>query len=194
MKKLFFVVGTLFILAACNSGKEEAKENAYTPPPKPNKDTIKYYPLQQYFADQFTYLDSTPYGKMKYVTINGKTDSGYIQMPEFKQLAASFAKYDIGGKELKPKFDESLFNDESTESITMSYKCNDKTFPLQSVDVLLNRETNVVKYIMQKKVYTNKDTTFVENLNWNHNHYFTITTSAQVGSKAMNKVVKVVWN
>jgi hypothetical protein len=193
MKKILFVIGLGFLLA-CNNANETNKETAYTPPPKPNKDTIQYYPVQQYFKDQFAYMDSTPFGLMKYVTINGKTDSGYIQMPEFKAIAAPFAQYDIGGKELKPKFDESLFNDESTESITMSYKCNEKTFPLQTLDVLLNRETNVVKYIMQKKAYTNKDTTFVENLNWNHNHYFAITTSAQVGKQTINKVVRVVWN
>jgi hypothetical protein len=194
MKQVLSFSLLMVLLLACGDASETVVDSPVKS--KPNKDTIHFYPIPTFVQEQIALLDSIPFAKTKIYSVDGvQKDSAFIQMPEFKTIAANFSQFDLNKKEVKDKMEEKLFNDETTESISMTYSTNDRTYPLQSADVLLDRESQKVKFLVLKTAEIKGDTTVLKNMQWKANKNLLISTVTKLkNGKDKTETLRVVWD
>src|ERR1700722_7148760 len=95
-----------------------------------------FFPVADYLEAEILRIDSFPEALRKFTTLNGRTDTAYIQLPEFNALALQFLAPALHDGSFEKKYAENSFMDKSTETITFTYSTPDKDLPLQRVDVV----------------------------------------------------------
>ena len=163
--------------AACKNNS--VNKQASTAP----ADTAKFYPLRSFFKEQIQYVDLRNFNIYQTSVKDGKKDSISITKEVFALIAARFLEHDISAPPIKIQYQESVFHDLSTGSVTLNYKPNNPDAIVQNIDILLDEETNLVKRVFIRAAYNNGDTSFAEQYNWKANKSFQInrTISAKNG-------------
>lgn len=164
-----------------------------TPVQTYNNDSITFYPVHEFISAEIRRIDNAPYFIYRTHIADNKTDSLPITIKQFDSLAAIFLKYDISDKNVKKYYKESAFNDESTHSITFSYSTTNKTLPVQSLDVLLNQETQSVKRVFLTLVENTKDSSYLYKLSWKANDNFSITKAVTTDKGEQTDHITVAW-
>ena len=186
----------LLILVGCKNGKQENL-------PAPQTDTVPqkekaYFPVFDFLQSEIRYVDSLPVGILRYTTKNGSTDSGYIKSEEFHQLAGEFLSPVLTKETFEKEFKETSFFDNSTKFSTFLYSTENRSLPIQRVNVLVQPENAVfskVKSIYMEKFSENGDSSFVRKMYWKAGQNFQINTEIKTSSaEAITQQVKVVWN
>lgn len=158
-------------------------------------DTSKFFQVSQYINSQIEEVKKVPYYIYKLDIVNGKQDSSVINNTTFGQLAAQFLKPDINDEKLKPNYKESIFEDQTTASVTFNYSAKDKDLELQNVDVILASDRETVKRLMMRKYYNYKDSSVIEQLSWKTGERFIINRAVQLPDNVeVQKQTIVVWN
>ncbi len=139
-------------------------------------DTAKYYPIAQFFKEQIEYVDLRNFVITQLITHDGKKDSSLIGKNQFLALGALFAKQAGLFQQNKQLYKEAVFQDLSTRSYTLNYTPVDAhATEITNIDVLLDDETNAVKRVFIKRMYTKGDSTITEQYNWKANKSFQLT-------------------
>lgn len=189
MKK-FVAVATLLALFSCNS-KNTSKEVTKII----NNDSTVFYPIRQFFIEDKKDVDSTPYFLYRIVEKGNRRDSTPISKQTFDSLASMFTAFDINDTSVKKYYEENVFNDLTTNSITLSYRSINKELPVQSIDVLLNSESQRVKRIFVSKLSNKGDTVITDKMGWKANESFYINRLTQLpGGKEQSEKNTVIWN
>jgi hypothetical protein len=172
MKLLSAILGIyIMILVACQS-KPANKQPAAQP-----SDTSKFYPLRTFFKEQIQYVDLRGFTIYRITEKDGKKDSAGISKEAFIALAGVFLERDISDPSIKALYKESVFHDLSTESITLNYTPVNSDAQVRNIDILLDEQTNMVKRVFIRSVYTKGDTTISEQCNWKTNKSFQVNRS-----------------
>ena len=147
----------------------ESKENA--PAAK------SYFPIAEYIKGEIKLVDSLPVGIMKKNTSGNRTDSAFIERPEFKMLAGAFTGSDLEKTSLEAKYTEHSFLDQTTGYYTMTYEPKTSDAPYNRIDVLVKPGATFdnVKSIYLEKSTSQNDTSINERLYWKANISFRIT-------------------
>ena len=143
-------------------------------------DTAKFYPLRNFFKEQIQYVDLRNFNIYKTSLIDGKKDSVSLSKEAFASIATRFLDHDISIPSIKIQYQESVFHDLSTGSVTLNYKPNNPDAVVQNIDILLDEETNRVKRVFIRAAYHNGDTSFAEQYNWKANKSFQINRTISV--------------
>lgn len=159
------------IVIACNTNTRQKKATLST------ADTSKFYPITDFFKSQVQFVDLRNYPMYKITIKDGKKDSSYLSKDQFIALAKTFLDRDISSPKIKILYKETVFHDLSTGSYTLNYSAIDQHAEVQNIDVLLDEETNNVKRIFIRSVYTRGDTAFTEQCNWKAFKSFQINLS-----------------
>jgi len=139
------------------------------------KDTTRFFPVNDFIVADIKDVETTPCFMYKIVSYkNGKRDSSIIYADEFKKLAGEFLKKDINDPAIKPFLKESVFHDLSTRSYSFTYTPANPDTGIESVIVLLNDQTNMLKNIFIHSISNNNDSTVDEELSWKPNQSFQI--------------------
>ncbi len=183
----------LYIIAIIFSGGCKSKQNKLKS--ANTKDTVKFFPIQEYYLQQLKYADSVGSRKYKITVEDGKTDSVIIDEKEFNQLVKQFSEPDITASANKKFYKQNIFFDESTHSYTFNYTSINKSLPVESTDILVDPETNQVKRIFINKAYTFGDSSIIEKLSWKNDSSFSINKIIQYNNQPDRiQQIKVVWN
>lgn len=185
---LFLIIGFCGIFSCTSkNGKNDLKEVA--------ADTVSYYPIGDFIKEQIQYVDLRNFPIYKITQIDDKKDSSSISTEEFKTWANRFLVNDISKPEMKGKFKETVFNDMSTESVTLHYTPKDQHTDIQSVDVLLNQNTQLVKRIFMTRISTKGDTTFTEQFSWKADKSLQLNRSISTSNGFHRKELNLInWN
>ncbi|MDE3251188.1 MAG: hypothetical protein KGO92_00185 [Bacteroidota bacterium] len=189
---LLFLPLVLLLAMACGSDKSRQaaaeKKTALS-------DTAKFYPLAGYFKDQIQYVDLRNFPIYRIQTIDGKRDSVSISKDAFARLASLFLQRSLSEPGLKIRYRESVFEDLSTGSITLSYSPLNDTETVKEIDVLLDNQSQIVKRIFIRSAYQKGDTLINEQCNWKSNKSFQINRSISYGKGIRkNEMNFVNWN
>src|SRR3954453_2843964 len=128
-----------FGIISCNSSKKQK------PGEKQAADNTVYYPINDYIRKQIKLVDSVPYYVYRVLVVNGKKDSTTISRPVFDSLTQQFLLPELEGGELRKNFTESVYVDESTNSVTLTYTPKDSNTVVQNAMVLLDTSSQNVK-------------------------------------------------
>jgi hypothetical protein len=156
-----------------------------------------FFPVAEYLEAEILHVDSSLLALHKFTTRNGHTDSAFIQLAEFNQLALQFVPAELADSSFEKNFTETAFQDKATQSITFTYSTANKDMGLQRVDVttIPGLRAQQVKSIYLEKNRTAGDSLIVQKLFWRAHRSFEIATLVQVkGAPAGEQQVKVVWD
>jgi hypothetical protein len=186
MKKHFIF---LLIAAFCScknntqkTGSQDQKKN--------------FFPVNAFIQNEINEVDSLPIAITKYNIQDNKTDTTYIQSPEFNQMAKEFICEDLKPENFEKEFSETSFIDETTHAATFTYSTKNSKLDVQRVDVLATSGDgmNKVSSIYLEKFMHKGDTAITKKLLWRAKTSFQIVTSMQVSDKpATVKQLKLVW-
>ena len=136
-----------------------------------------YFSVADYVKGEIKTIDSLPVGIMKKIIRPGKTDSAFIERPEFRALASVFTDPGLEKSALETKYAEHSFMDETTGYYTFTYEPTAGDAPYQRIDVLVRpgEVYSKVKSIYLEKSSSQNDTIINERLYWKANNSFRIT-------------------
>ena len=165
--------------------------------PQKDSTTTDFFPVAEYLMSEILHVDSVPLALRKYTTIKSKTDSSFIQVPEFNALARRFLPQELHDGRFQKDFTESSFMDKSTQSITFTYSTAVKELPLQRVDVqtIPHNGSQTVRSIYLEKNYSSGDSLITEKMYWRTGKSFQIATLTAIkGKPPVEQLLKVVWD
>lgn len=158
----------------------------------------EYFPVLDFIRSEIRFVDSLPVGIVKYTTQNGRTDSGYIKLDEFHQLAQEFLPPDLSEEAFESNFSETSFFDNTTQHSSFLYASTKKNSDVSRIDVLVKPENvvyNKVKSVYMEKFSENADSAVTKKLYWKAGQNFQINTEIRTPKQEVaTKQVKVVWN
>jgi hypothetical protein len=188
-----YCFGCLFLIAAC---RQKQSSPATQQVKLKVADTAKYFPIAEFFKEQIEYVDLRNFVITQLITRNGKKDSSQISKNQFLALGALFAKQAGLFQHNKQLYKEAVFQDLSTNSYTLNYTpVNAQAADITNIDVLLDDDTNAVKRVFIKRIYTRGDSTITEQYSWKANKSFQLTGfTTTVNSYTASTVNYVNWN
>ena len=184
----------MFVSLSCKNKQEQKAATA--PATTATADTTKFFDVKGFIEGEIKDVTTTPYFLYTITTRDDKKrDSAHLTTTEFVRLAQEFLAQDITQSELKPFYKEDVFRDLSTKSITFSYSTRNKDLDVQNIDVLLDEESNKVKFVFIRSQKITKDSTVITQFNWKRAKNFLINRSVlkSNGSKYSTQQF-VSWN
>ncbi len=194
MRQLLY--SSLLLLLVANACKSKKDNNATLPEQSNTSDTTTFYDIKSFFESEINDVKTTPYFMYTKITKDDKKkDSLPITIKDFIELAKPFTEKDITQKEIKHFYKEDVFRDLSTKSITFSYSTKNPELEIQNIDVLVNEETNKVKFVIIRVNKTTSDSIVISQMNWNKGNSFFInkTVVKKDGNKSSTQQL-VSWN
>jgi len=178
MKYLFSCITLLVILLVTSCNNKSKNQVTTKPVTNPNRvDTVPYFSFSGFFTGEINEVLSTPYFMYERTSINGKQDSVNITTATFNKLAQEFVTKDVSNPAIKGEYKEEIFNDLSTNSVTLNYSTLNKDLEIQGADVLIDNETNKIKRIFIRTIVTKGDSTVSTQYNWKAGKSFLINRS-----------------
>lgn len=176
MRQLLFL--SLLLLVIVNGCKPK-KDNTPSVPEKANTyDTSTFYDVKGFFESEINDVKASPYFiSSKIIKDNKKKDSLAITNKDFVVLAKQFLDKDITQKEIKHFYKEDIFRDLTTKSITFSYTTRNQELEIQNLDVLLDEETNKVKFVFIRTYKKEGGASVFTQMNWYKGNSFLINTT-----------------
>jgi hypothetical protein len=164
-----------------------------------DKDSAKnsFFPVADYLETEIMRVDSFPIATMKYTIRNGRTDSGYIQLTEFNELALQFLVPEFENGSFENNYTETSFVDRATQSVTFTYSPKVQSLPLQRVDVVTASGTqgNLVRSIYMERTRVAGDSVILQKMYWQAGRNFQIISLTRVkGQPPVQQQIRVVWN
>ena len=196
----YFVVLCLsgaLLMGACGNHQQPADHPKQDSLSQTDSAKNLFFPVAEYLESEILHVDSIPMALRKYTTVNGKTDSAFIQLPEFNALSLQFLPEELHNGSFEKNFTENTFADKTTESITFNYSTEEKGLPLRRVDVqtIAGNSRQRVKSVYLEKHRVSGDSVIFERLYWRTGKSFQVSTSVTVKGKApAERQLKVVWN
>lgn len=157
----------------------------------------EFFPVYDLIQTEIRSVDSLPVGLKYYVTTNGKTDSGYITVPDFDKLASMFTPETLKPAALKQNFKETSFYDRSTKSSTFMYQPVNNKSTLRRVDVITKASDTYdkVSSIYIENFVPGKDSSVLNKMIWTAGRFMQINQQVTLpGKPPIERQTKVIWN
>ena len=200
MKKIFFSIITVIVFKGCTSHNTSTSSAASTDSAATTeikKDS--FFPVTSFIKGQMILLDSLPVMPLHIITIDHKTDSIWLKKAQLPTLLADFLSPEIKETNLTNFFNETSFNDQTLNAITMTYDpitVLPDSISLRHWDIYINPETGNITKVYLVKQLKNKDGITTQQLTWTTNKWAIITTllNKPDDSTKILKEEKIIWN
>ena len=180
------ILYTCFTLMSCHAKKQQAA---------PAADSTVYYPINNFIRQQIKQVDTTPYYVYRVLVMNGKKDSTTINRAVFDSLTKQFMLPELEEGALKKNFKESVYEDQSTNSITLTYTPKDSNTTVQNAMVLLDTASQNVKWVFINTLQNKGDSTIIQKIGWKGGASCYINRSVtHADGKAEEMQLNIVWN
>src|SRR4051794_23659522 len=178
-----------FVLISCKNNKKQQSSE------KPAADSSVYYPINDYIRQQVKLVDSIPYYVYRVLVVNGKRDSTTISRPVFDSLVQQFIVPELEEGSLRKNFSESVYVDESTNSVTLTYTPKDSNANVQNAMVLLDTTAHNVKWTFINMLQNKGDSTILQKIGWKGDESCYINRSVSYADGKRNEMqLNIVWN
>lgn len=174
-------------LVACAGKYEPGEQQAAA------ADTTRYFDLPGAIRTELDEIRRVPRVMYQLRTMGGEKDSVRIDTTALQQLAAPFLQLDLNNPSLKPKYRETVFEDNDTRSFVLNYVTTDPALPARNISVMLDNETQELKRIDMMRFYQQKDTSFEERLAWSAGKGFQLVQMATVGKTELTRQTNAYW-
>lgn len=157
-----------------------------------------FFPVVDFLQSEIGYLDSTPLAIKRYIIQNNRTDSSFINLPAFHQVAGEFISPELATGRFEKEYSEKSFIDQTTQTATFTYSTQNKALSVQRVDVLTSTgsaRSEQVKSIYLEKFFSSGDTLITKKMLWKARQNLLIVTTRQLPGKTPDvQQVRVIWD
>ena len=172
-------------LFSCKEGKEQQTQ----------ADTIRFFPLKELIMGDVKDAVQTPYLLVAYTINDNRKDSIIIDTTDLKIWANRFLQKDFNDPEWKPSFNEAVFNDQTTQTYTLSYTTKDDNIPLKQADITAEENSNKVKRIFVRQQWLSGDTVYFTNGVWKPGKSFWVSTTKKFQDSVTQTTINYIkWN
>ena len=184
-----------FFLSACNGNTGDKNMPVTDPLPAVAKGP-SFFPVTSYIKGQIYDINQRHINPLKYIIVNGHTDSTWLKPEEFDAAFAEFLTPVIDSTNLINIFTENNFTDLSYDSaFTFVYEPKvplSDTFTLRSWVVYVEPIKSNVKRIYMVKYKNNKEM----KLTWQSDRWCSIITvvTGTNGKSVIEKEEKIIWD
>ena len=194
---LVFCLAGAALLSACSNHQQPAPSASDTARADSGTAKNAFFPVTDYLEAEIRAVDSAPLAKKKFTIHNGHTDSVFLELPEFNQLALQFVPQELTGDGFEKNFSETSFEDKATRSITFTYSPTQPNTEVQRVDVLTvpGVRSMEVKSVYLEKLRKSGDSVILQKMLWRAQRNFSIATLIHVkGVQTGEEQIRVVWD
>lgn len=186
--KIFAALLFMYVLLACGENVNTQSQL------QPSPDSTKFYPTASFFENQMAVIPTMKKNISIFHTKDGKKDSSIITTAAFEELIKEFISKDITDPTTKKHYRETVFQDASTGSYTLSYTAVDTTVTIKGMEVLLDEQSNQVQRVFIRSVYRKGNNSIMEQHNWNTAKGFQIIRSfTNIQGYTKNELTEVRW-
>lgn len=183
----------LFIVCSCSNQK---KTNTSLVTQDTAAIKQNFFPVTNYIKGQLFEIKQAGINPLKYITINGITDSVWIKVEDIDRLSSEFLYPEIDSSNLTMFFSEKNFLDQTINAFTFTYDpigLLPDSIKLRHWDVYIDAESGKVKRIYLVKEISKSE---ILQLTWQSNKYFKITSiiTDDSGNSSIKKEEKVTWD
>lgn len=183
--RTWLVIGFILVIAACSGDQDKKFEQ---------KDK-NFYPIASFIESELFLVDSLPLAVFKYTIDETGTDTQLVAKPDFRKIAETFMSPDITIEPLKEKYTETVFMDETINTVTFSYSTEDTTAEIRKIDVFINPENDRVKNIYVEKINRGSDSIIIRKMIWTAGKHFQVSTVvSKSGMPDKNLQEKYTWD
>ena len=186
---IFFVISLLVFVSACKQSKKQQDAKSI-----PIADTAKFYPLDNFIAEQMRYVDLRNFSIQKTISSDSFKSSKAIDKETFLIDASKILSVAKNFTKNKQLYKEVVYQDLSTDSYTINYTAINTTIPLQRIDILLSEATKIIKRVLLRVVNKANGIVTTQQINWETDHQFQYTISKEIEGKITNEVILISWN
>ena len=162
---------------------------------QPKADLTKFFPVNDFILNDINEVEQTPYYIYQITIHQNKKDSSSISVQDFKRIAALFLEKNITQPEISPQYRESVFNDLSTSSYTITYRTLNEQLPVKDVTVLLDNTSNKLKRIFIDCEFKRNDSDFIEKYFWKTGKSLQLNQLIKYNNQTVfDEQKKIVWN
>jgi len=157
----------------------------------------QYFPVLDYMRGEVRMVDSFATAIRQYVTVNGRTDSGFITPDQFRNIMQEYLSADLSKENFERYYMESSFFDEGTQTSTFTYSTKNDELEVHRVDVLVQgTETyDKVSSIYLEKFSANDDSSVIKKVLLRNGASVVINSEVTKGNAApVVRQEKLVWN
>lgn len=143
MKQMLLYAFCLSANFACNSpGTAEINEDV----------TKTFFPIEGTIKSELQAIDSLPIAIIRYTQNGEKRDTTIFPKQDMKILVNELTQPDISSPALKKYYKETVFMDNTTNTVTMSYTTERVEQVIRKIEVTINPENQRVKTIYVEKL------------------------------------------
>jgi hypothetical protein len=195
MKSCLYACILFFLFTACADEMESSPVPEASLPDSTNK-AKQFFPILDYLRGQVKDVDSFSAAIKFYLTTNDKTDSGYMQLDQFKTLMQEFLPPELSKENFEKYYTESSFFDQTTQTSTFTYSTKNDELDFHRIDVLVQgTETyDRVSSIYMEKFTDHDDSSVLKKMLLRDGQMVMINSETTVGkAKPQVKQEKLVW-
>lgn len=157
MKLTILSLYSLMILISCNSSDTAKK----------NEDLDKtFFPIAGTILTELKTIDSLPIAIIKYTVTGDKKDTSIFKKEDMKEVVDQLIKPDISLPDYKKYYKETVFMDNTTNTITMSYDTEDEKPEVRKIEVVIDANNQRVKTIYVEKLAYQDDSSMLKKMIW----------------------------
>jgi len=185
MKQLMLFIFSLFILVACNSSRTA----------EVNEDLDKtFFPIAGTIQSELREIDSLPIAIIRYTRMGDHSDTTVFDKNSMKILVDELIKPDISQPDLKKYYKETVFMDDATNTVTMSYTTEADEPEVRKIEVTINPENQKVRTIYVEKFKDLADSSIQQKMIWTCGRNLQVISLVNKKDKGETlKTEKYVW-
>jgi hypothetical protein len=156
-----------------------------------------YFPVADVLESEIRQVDSTPVAIRKFITADGRTDSGFIKPAEFDALAMQFVAPEFRNGQFEKDFTETSFIDNATQAATFTYSTTNKDLPLIRVDIIATPQgtDHQMRSVYMERRRVSGDSSILEKMFWRAGKQFQVISLIRIkGGPPVQRQLIVSWN
>jgi hypothetical protein len=156
MKRSILCLFSFVTLLSCNSSD-----------PVKNEDLDKtFFPIAGTILAELKNIDSLPIAIIKYTVTGDRKDTSIFKKEDMNAVADQLTEPDISLPEYKKYYKETVFMDNTTNTITMSYDTEDEKPEVRKIEVVIDANNQRVKTIYVEKLAQYDDSSLLKKMIW----------------------------
>jgi len=193
MKSTIIISIMLVAVLGC---KEKNKQTPVVATHQVSTDTLPFYPYISAIKNEADSLEKNKTKLMQtFTNETGKEMISIINNNDFKSVVNKITEQNITQPPLKSFYNEQVFTDLTTKSTILNYTTQKDSLPVKNISVMLDaKNTNVIKRIDIKTIFTSADSTITENYAWVFGKEFYIIRYAEDPTgKGVSTKLNISW-
>lgn len=148
---------------------------------------------------QINHLDTSFYQILKFETMDGKTDTGYVKREEIRSLSSDFLSLtDISLTGYSENYTEERLIDEGQNTLSITSTAKKESLEIQKQIIIIPLDefaSGKIESIFIDRSFQIKDSSIQQKLFWQMDKYFQVASIIQIENQAEKvQILKVQWD